>query len=195
MQTVLGFFLQSRQRKTRLAIVSSQNVWTDTDGCCRTLIVCTRSRCSGVSRTDWEVEPCLQQGLGDVPGPHSQQPGHETWGWLVESPVPPACKQNSSWLQDRVIHGFIGTCIAVHTIDTCYRCISVGKKYFTSCFIMCLVLGIIRPSLCECKINCINRNSSLKNISPQKAGTRNHILLRLWVQKLLTCEEFGAIHC
>lgn len=128
-----------------------------------------------MSRIDWEVELCLQQGLGDMPGLHSQQPGREKRGWLMETPVLPACKQNSAWLQDRVAHGFIGTGIVVHTTDTCYRCILFGKKCFVSCFIMRLVLNIIRMSMCKCKINYINCRSSLKNISPQKAGTGNHI--------------------
>lgn len=113
----------------------------------------------------------------------------------METSVLPACKQNSAWLQDRVAHGFIGTGIAVHTTDACYRCILFGKKCFISCFIMWLVLSIIRMSMCKCKINCINCSSSLKNISPQKAGTGNHILLRLRAKKLLTCEEFRTIHC
>jgi len=35
-----------------------------------------------MSGINWEAEQCLQQGLGDTPDNHSQQPGREIGGWL-----------------------------------------------------------------------------------------------------------------
>lgn len=55
----------------------------------------------------------------------------------MESPVPPACKQNSACPQDGFTHRFLGACIAVHTIDTCNRYVLDGEKYFISCINLC----------------------------------------------------------